>query len=193
MIVFDARQEGHSDIFVVNKEGGAHKRITSSESDDTVPCWSGDGKWIYFASNRSGELQIWRTPFNGGNPSQVTVNVAYAPRISSDGNWVYYSKKGTKAPLFKCPAEGGKEMIVFDFPLNWTEWCLADDGIYYINWRESNSSIEFFDFHTNKITRIVDVDIKRYFFPIISPDGQWLLFTQEDQNERDIILVENFQ
>ena len=192
MIVFDARQEGHSDIFLVNAEGRAHRRITTSESDDTVPCWSADGKWIYFASNRSGELQIWRTPSNEGNPSQVTVSSGFAPRISSDSNWVYYSRRERSA-IFKCPAEGGKETIVYDFPLYWTEWCLADDGIYYLNQREGNKSIEFFNFHTNKSTKIANVDIKGDGWPIVSPNGQWLLITQEDQNECDIILVENFQ
>jgi Tol biopolymer transport system component len=53
-IAFDSRPEGRSHIYLISSEGGRPERITAGDSDETVPTWSMDGKWIYFSSNRNG-------------------------------------------------------------------------------------------------------------------------------------------
>jgi len=191
-IAFDNRQEGHCDIFVVNAEGGVHQRITTSESEDNDACWSKDGEWIYFASNRSGESQIWKISSNGGRPFQVTTNGGYAPRISVDGKWIFYSRSGSTSEIFKIPEAGGDEMLVFNVQVNWFDWCLGNNGLYYINRKEGDTAIEFLDFQTNQIKRVVDVEIKGWAHLNVSPDGQWLLYNHSDQDECDIMLVKNF-
>lgn len=35
-------------------------RLTDSPALDLAPSWSGDGRSLYFASNRSGAWEIWR-------------------------------------------------------------------------------------------------------------------------------------
>jgi Tol biopolymer transport system component len=52
-VAFDSRAGENSDIYVM-LEGGAPRRITSEASDDVVPSWSSDRRWIYFSSNRTG-------------------------------------------------------------------------------------------------------------------------------------------
>ncbi|HSQ58215.1 MAG TPA: S9 family peptidase, partial [Gemmata sp.] len=39
---------------------------------DTAPRWSPDGKQIMFESNRSGSMQLWIVPAEGGEPKQIT-------------------------------------------------------------------------------------------------------------------------
>ena len=41
-------------------------RLTDKKSNDEVPTWSRDGKWIFFSSNRSGTFQVCRIPSEGG-------------------------------------------------------------------------------------------------------------------------------
>jgi len=48
------------------------RRVTTGDSDDVVPSWSRDGRWVYFVSNRSGENQVWKVPAEGGEAVQVT-------------------------------------------------------------------------------------------------------------------------
>src|SRR2546428_303890 len=71
-IAFDGGPEGHLAIYGPLSEGGQPRRLTAEGSDDKVPSWSRDGRWIYFASNRSGTNQVWKMPAEGGQAVQVT-------------------------------------------------------------------------------------------------------------------------
>jgi Tol biopolymer transport system component/DNA-binding winged helix-turn-helix (wHTH) protein len=66
-IAFDARAEDnvhiYSHIYVVDTEGRNLHAITHGDSDNYVPSWSRDGRFIYFASPRTGSRQIW-TPMH---------------------------------------------------------------------------------------------------------------------------------
>ena len=45
-VAFDSRPEGHSHIFVVSAAGGAPRELTTGNSNDILPRWSADGKFI---------------------------------------------------------------------------------------------------------------------------------------------------
>ena len=66
-IAFDARVEDnvhiYSHIYVVDAEGRNLHAITHGDSDNVVPSWSRDGRFIYFASPRTGSRQIWISKF----------------------------------------------------------------------------------------------------------------------------------
>jgi Tol biopolymer transport system component len=191
-IVFQAFADGHCQIFISNADGSELNKLTTSESDNKYPCWSADGKWIYFMSKRTGAWQIWRISSRGTNSLQITSNGGNAPRISPDGKWLYYLKMG-KSPIYKCPAHGGEEIIAYNIPLIEYQWCLSDEGMYFINRSESIYSIDYYDNNTDQIKRILNVGKKQIAHPTISPNGKWLVYTQLDQSESDIILVNNFR
>ena len=85
-IAFDARPgEDAADIYVIDADGGAPRRVTTEPSDDVVPSWSNDGRWIYFASKRTGRWEVWKAPADGGQPVQVTKHGGFAAFESRDG------------------------------------------------------------------------------------------------------------
>lgn len=57
------------DIWVVQKDGGDARRITSTAAVEANPHFSPDGKWIAFSSNRSGIPQVYIVPAQGGSPT----------------------------------------------------------------------------------------------------------------------------
>ena len=196
-IAFDARTEGHSDIYVVDAEGGLPRRLTTETSNDVVPSWSRDGRFVYFASNRTGTRpEVWKAPASGGAARQVTTQGGFAAFESSDGKYLYYAKFDA-AGVWRIPTEGGEESLVLDRPKprEWGYWAVADRGIYFIN-SESKplATIEFFSFATTRVTRIATIEkepINTASNLAISPDGRWILYTQLDQSDSDIMLVEN--
>ncbi|MDR0422300.1 MAG: acetyl-CoA synthetase, partial [Proteiniphilum sp.] len=60
------------DIWTVDANGGAAKRITSHPGTELFPKISPDGKWIAFSAEYSGSRQIWVAPSGGGTARQLT-------------------------------------------------------------------------------------------------------------------------
>lgn len=57
----------NTDIYVSNIDGSGLHQLTYHAADDLSPCWSKDGQYIYFVSQRgsqTGTANIWRMSFN---------------------------------------------------------------------------------------------------------------------------------
>lgn len=88
---------GNRDIWVQPLAGGPRVRITDSESTDWSPAWSADGRYLYFSSDRSGTMNIWRVavdPATGapkGAPIAITAPASYVSEITvgKDGTVAY--------------------------------------------------------------------------------------------------------
>ncbi|MBN1845609.1 MAG: S9 family peptidase [Sedimentisphaerales bacterium] len=63
---------GKTDLWRVAADGGNLSRLTTHEAADRNPCWSADGKHVYFISGRGGSDQVWQLPVAGGEARQIT-------------------------------------------------------------------------------------------------------------------------
>jgi dipeptidyl aminopeptidase/acylaminoacyl peptidase len=60
-------------IYVVPARGGEPRQVTTGASSASAPHWSGDGKSLYFLSDRTGTSQLWKLPLDSfGEAAQVT-------------------------------------------------------------------------------------------------------------------------
>jgi TolB protein len=80
------------DIYTIPVGGGEEKRLTTAAGLDDGPEYSPDGAWIYFNSERTGSMQIWRMHADGSGQEQVITSETndWFPHISPDGNWMVY-------------------------------------------------------------------------------------------------------
>jgi dipeptidyl aminopeptidase/acylaminoacyl peptidase len=75
------------DLWLVGTDGSGLRRLTAPDSAASSPAWSGDGRWIYYQSSRSGSSQVWRIAAESGEAEAVTqlpVDIG-AFRLSPDG------------------------------------------------------------------------------------------------------------
>jgi len=77
---------------VIRAEGGQSRRLTYGPVLNAIGRFSHDGKWIYFASVRTGRNEVWKVPFAGGDAMQVTKNGGWFSMESPDGKFLYYTK-----------------------------------------------------------------------------------------------------
>ena len=63
---------GRNDLWVVNADGTGLKQLTAHKSADVNGRWAPDGRTVYFLSSRSGSMQIWKLPLDGGEAMQVS-------------------------------------------------------------------------------------------------------------------------
>ena len=194
-IAFDARLEGHGDIFVISADGGAPRRLTTDPVENNVPTWSRDGKWIYFSSNRTGNWQIWKVPSVGGSAVQVTKSGGFSAEESPDAKSLYVWVEG--GTIWRIPVRGGEPVRVLQRVQAFSWWRVAPDGIYFVDGSVTPATVGFLDLATERVKIVTSMDlgylVGRPTTLDLSPDGQWILFTRVDQVESDVMLVENFR
>jgi hypothetical protein len=197
-VAFDSLDYGSCDIFVVESEGGASRRLTFEDTTEARPSWSRDGKWIYFASNRSGEYQIWKIPFEGGTARQVTRNGGLEAVEDRDGRAVYYVKRG-EVGIWTVPVAGGDEKLMLGQGEE-GDWALGAHGIYLLS-KGQGCNLEYFDFARSAVSclrtglpglpRLAMWGVGPEF--AVSPDEQWFLYRAVERNEENLMLLENFR
>ena len=74
--------------------------MTSAAGLDDGPDYSPDGKYIYFNSDRSGTMQIWRMKPDGSEQEQITTDNYndWFAHPSPDGKWLAYISFDPEVP-----------------------------------------------------------------------------------------------
>ena len=90
-IVYSATDDGNADIFTISEDGSERKQLTSDASAEISPKLSADGRFLIFMSNRTGQMDVWRSDANGTNTMRLTANGNVKDSIiSPDGETVFY-------------------------------------------------------------------------------------------------------
>jgi eukaryotic-like serine/threonine-protein kinase len=166
-------------------------------SDDVIPSYSYDGRWIYFTSKRSGQNDIWKMPADGGGATQITQSGdAHMPVESPDGRTLYYCHTALDEGywVWRVPVQGGDAERVTGPLSEQVAFAVTTEGIFYSAPPVSRSQhlIRFFSFSTGRsrpvavTDRLIDLGLS------LSPDQRFLLFAQRDQTGSDLMLIENF-
>ena len=203
-IAFDSEQPEGTAIFVISPDGGIPRPITPNSGDNCVPSWSQDGKFVYFASSRSGEFQIWKvSAATGETPSspaiQVTRGGGFRAFESPDGKYLYYAKGRGKAGLWRRDLSDGKEEPVLESLQQWGWWALGSGVIYFLELPDSlprQVHLKEFDIAQHRVRELATLT-----YPVqaatptltTSRDGRHLVYTQIDSMEADIMLADNFR
>lgn len=109
--------------------------LTSGGVLSFFPSWSPDGKWIAYASDEAGNLNIWKKPIVGGQAVQLT-STSYnegQPAWSPDGRTIAFSSDQDGGGVFLIPSDGG------------TPWHLTRFG-NNPTWSPDNKTLAF-DWH----------------------------------------------
>jgi tricorn protease len=99
------------DIWTVAAEGGRATRLTSHPARDVQPVISPDGRTIAFASNRSGNFDVYLMPTTGGPPRQLTFHsgAEFANSFTPDGQWlIFHANTYGALDLYKVRVAGGE-------------------------------------------------------------------------------------
>ena len=105
-IAFSSEISGGTEIWTANLTTGALVQLTSDPSQESCPVFSSDGKYIYFGSSRTGDLQIFRMREDGSEQTRLTQDVGGYPAFtSSDGVYLYYVSADDKT-LWRVRVDG---------------------------------------------------------------------------------------
>ena len=213
-IAFDARVKGNADIYVVDVRDRTWVRLTTDAGADVVPAWSGDGKWLYFTSRRTGLPEVWRIPTAGapgGKEERVTTNVGFGAQESADRTMLYYLKSRDRSLLFARPIAGGAEIpVLVDASgvrrrvLQFACFRPTAQGILFIE-ELADTTTAPVNRRAHAIQRLRPDGVIETLLTMtrpaplgaaglaLSPDGRRLLFTQIDEESSDLFLLQPFR
>jgi eukaryotic-like serine/threonine-protein kinase len=147
------------DVWTIPVTGGTPVRVTNDPARDWNPAWSPDGKYLYFASDRSGSMNLWRVPIDEvsgktlGEPEPITTPAPYLAHasVSADGKRIVYTSALITANI---------QQLTLD----------ASGGVKgEAAWVTTGS--------------------RRWSSPDPSPDGEWVAFYSLTQPEGDLYVA----
>ena len=101
MVFSSTRHSILPDLYFKNIDGVAVTQLTSDPASDIQPSLSPDGNRVAFASNRSGNWDIWVVNMTGGPPVQITND-------RSDDIHPSWSPDGRQVAFCSLPVTGGQ-------------------------------------------------------------------------------------
>lgn len=188
--------EWQDDLWSVPSDGGKATRITSHPARDGYPCFSPDGRTLYFSSARTGPLQLFSMPVEGGPATQHTFHSegATLETISPDGTTaivrgprddagtrpdrlleIDLRKESQERQLFAAGGQSARyspdgKLVLF---------CRDGEQPYRKNYQGSRaSSIWCFDRGTREFRQIVKSAIESRS-PLWFPDGSGFYYVSE--------------
>jgi Tol biopolymer transport system component len=151
-LAYCAKRDGNFDIYTVPVAGGPERRLTTAEGLDDGSDYTADGAKIYFNSERSGVMQIWRMNPDGSAQEQVTTDPNFAdwfPHPSPDGKWLVFISfdkvvkghpKDQNVTLRLMPLAGGKPKTIATLfggqgSFNVPSWSPDSKGVAFVSYR----------------------------------------------------------
>ncbi len=200
-LAFISAQGGTSEIWLVDANAGAPRRITSDGLPKSDPQWSPNGEWIgYVVAQPGGQGDIHGVRPEGG-PSEPFVETA------ADETEPRWSPEGAQL-LFISDAPGTRQLMVLDIE-NDTTRRLADMPAAEPQWSPDGQWIAFVSNPLPNDNRMDNEDIflvssagglprlltpgtQRYrdYSPSWSPDSQRLTFASEENGFSNLFIVD---
>ncbi|HKA22124.1 MAG TPA: protein kinase [Blastocatellia bacterium] len=153
-------ERSQRDIWTMSPNGEGAVQITNDAATDWNPVWSPDGAHLYFVSDRSGGMQLWRVAIDQttgralNEPELVPTPSAFSQHISlsRDGKRLAFVNVNLKRNLYRIDIDQRREKAV------------GQSKALTLGSRQG-----------------MDLDI--------SPDGQRLAYTTVTDNQEDIVLI----
>ncbi len=186
LVYASTRHAAQSHLYVKSVAGATITQVTDGRFNDAQPAFDPAGKRIAFASDRSGQWDIWVIDANGKNPIQVTNTPLpdLHPSWSPDGRRIVYSRINSRDNhselwVVELDKPGVKRLIGEGlFPA----WSPRGDKIAYQRAREREGrffsiwTLDIFDEEVLFPTEVASHPTGALLAPEWSPDGRQLTF-----------------
>ena len=154
------RQGGQRDIWTIPAKGGEPVEVTNDASSDWNPVWSPDGSYLYFASDRDGKMNLWRTPLD----ERSGQTIGKAEPVKLPGDYVQHFSFSTDGCLMAYVQESTRK------------------NLYQIAFNPIAESVIGQPTPINQGSRL-------FGSPDISPDGEWLVFINQGEKQEDLFVM----
>lgn len=185
------------DLWLLDLESSHPPRqLTDDRADDAFASFSPDGNWIVFSSGRQGNVDIYRLHVEDGTLEQLTDHEAHDlwPMYSPDGEHiVFFSKRQEHDDLYLIPAGGGEaRRLTSDSGDNFVPSFFPDSKhLIFVSTRDGYNrlykmALQGDNLENGEAIALEDPPSGRVTEPQVSPDGLFLVFVSDGDDQQDI-------
>ncbi len=174
------------DIYLKRIDSQAVTQLTSDPASDIQPAISPDGRYVAFASNRTGAYEIYVMTLDGRSIRQVTYGGGdnVHPSWSADGDRLIYACRSARSGRWEMwiaslSRPGSRQFVGYGlFPV----WSPVADRIAFQRPRARDGQlygiwmIDLIDGQPSLPTLVADAPDRAYLSPTFSDDGRQLAF-----------------
>lgn len=188
-------------LWTVPSRGGAPIRITPDKGINWNPCWSPDGKYLYFTSDRRGSMNLWRVAIDE-NTGQVLGAFEPATTPSTDMLHLAISRNGRNIAYVQRTKQRRLQSISFDpvkatvqgepaFITHGTSFAthpeVSPDGnrIVYTSSGSPREDIFVANKDGSGVKQLTN-DVFKDRLPSWTPDGKQIVFFSDRDNRNEI-------
>ncbi|MCF7885739.1 MAG: hypothetical protein K9M80_04510 [Candidatus Marinimicrobia bacterium] len=117
-IAFDITTSHGRDIYLYNMQTEKIEPLLNQKYDERFPLYSGDGKWLYYVSDKTGIFNIYRKNLSSGEEQLLTnvTGAAFMPYLDKMGTLYYtlYDDAKFKIARIKNPKPIEQEHATYD-------------------------------------------------------------------------------
>lgn len=186
-----------TNLWIVRPDGSGLRQLTTPPGDDSDPCWSADGRTLYYLSTRSGTSQVWKIEPENGEPAQVTdtpLDIANL-KISPDGQSLAFtmevfpgtSVEETVLRLNEIDERSTSAMVYTELPVrHWDTWSTGLRNHIFVMPLATERPVD--------IMNAMDADSppKPFGGPetfTFTPDGSGVVFSANDKGREEAWLL----
>jgi eukaryotic-like serine/threonine-protein kinase len=151
--------------------------LTQGNASDRQPCYSPDGEWIVFSSNRSGNLDLWEVSRKTGAIKRVTDDAAddWDPGFMPDGRLIWSSNRTGAFEIWIAESDGSGARQVTREKMDAENPTATPDGKWIVYNQSFPERVGLWKVHPDGSgsTRLVS---GMTVLPDVSPDGQYVSY-----------------
>jgi len=205
-IILSLKESEYAHLFYCLPSACVPNRLTDGDWDDITPAASPDGKYLAFASNRSGHWDLYQLELSSGATIRLTNTPEYDanPSWSPDGRWLVYESYVTD-PATNTP---NLEIFIRDVstpnpekqtPIQLTNdpgadyapaWSPVGRQIAFVSTRDGDEEIWIanLDSTDNRYQKISHNQPAPDDHPVWSPDGNYLAWSSFVDGVQNIVV-----
>ncbi|MGE0493083.1 MAG: DPP IV N-terminal domain-containing protein [Vulcanimicrobiota bacterium] len=200
-LAFVSNRSGHANVYTLAVDTGQVKRLTYSDSNDSLEAWSPDGKYLYF-SNGSQDIEgcrdIFRIPSGGGTPMPVSADRftdEYFAAPSPTGEGLAFTGHGTgthqwwrnghsnldRSQIYLHQDGDYQQLTDGDSKDMWPMWSPDGQNLYFVSDRSGTENIWVRSMEDDNPRQLTHFNAGRVLWPSIASDGKSIVFERDSK------------
>ena len=187
-------------IWTIPADGGSPVTVVDDSFYNWSPAWSPDGRFLYFASNRGGSMNLWRIAVDErsgrvlSTPQPITTSSEWSalPSLSRDGRRLIYAVESSRSFVELVPFDpeagqvAGPPSLVYQGARGILSCDVSPDGAWLVLWASSPAEDLLLIRPDGSDLRQLTNDPQRDRTPYWSPDGSRILFSSNRSGKYEI-------